>query len=168
MGCQCLKVIEGVAITTEEAQFKRTTKALEMALERHEERKRPKLELKFKGKEPPFSFKPGAEESIEFRIVFKEGDVATGAEAWFFAPKGFEFSRSTPFTISAPWYQSDDYPLPNALTAKVILGDLRRWFKYEDSLTIKTPSEVGEYRLGYRLYCDVSHGDFTWFKIKIE
>lgn len=159
---QCLKVIQSVAITTEEAQFKRTTQALEMALERHEESKRPKLELTFKKGKPPLSFKPSVEESIEFRIVFKEGDVAKGAEAWFFAPAGFEFPGS------ATWHQDSDYALPKALTTKVSLGDLRRWFKCEKSLTIKTPPEVGEYRLGYRLFCDVSYGHFTWFKIKVE
>jgi ABC-type multidrug transport system fused ATPase/permease subunit len=160
--CQCLKVIEGVAITTEEAQFKRTTQALEVALERHEKSKRPKLELKFEKREPPFSFKPGVEESIEFRIVFKEGDVAKGVEAWFFAPKGFEFPRST------PWYQGSDYAMPNALTTRVILGDLRGWFRNAGTLTIKTPPKVGDYSLGYQLFCDVSRGDFTWFKIKVE
>jgi len=159
---QCLTVIEGVATTTEEAQLERTIQAFESALESHEEARLPELELKFKKRELPFSLKPGVEESIEFRIVFKKGEAANTAEAWFFAPEGFEFPGCD------TWRQSSDYTIPNALTTKVILGDLRRWFKCENSLTIKTPPKVGEYRLGYRLYCDVSAGDFTSFKIKVE
>jgi ABC-type multidrug transport system fused ATPase/permease subunit len=160
--CKCLKVIEGVAITTEEAQFKRMTQALATALERHEAKKRPKIELQFKKEKPPFSFKPGAEETIEFGIIFKRGDIAKGTEAWFFAPEGFLFPRDK------TWRQSDDYSIPNALTMKVILGDIRSWFKNTGKLTIKTPTESGEYHLGYRLFCEDSTGDFTKFKVKVE
>jgi ABC-type multidrug transport system fused ATPase/permease subunit len=159
---QCLKVVENVAITTEQAQLEKTIQAFELALERHEESKLPELKLIFKGKEPPFSFKAGVEENIDFKIVFEQGDVAKGAEAWFFAPEGFEFPRSI------TWRQSSDYSIPNALTTKVILGDLRSWFKCENRVAIKTPSKGGEYSLGYRLYCDVSPGNFTLFKIKVE
>jgi ABC-type multidrug transport system fused ATPase/permease subunit len=158
---QCLKVIQSVAITTEEAQFKRTTQALEMALERHEESKRPTLGLEFE-KKLPFIFRPSAVENIEFKIGFYQGDKAKAAEVWFFAPEGFEFPRRD------TWHQSSDYAIPNAITAKVVLGDLRRWFKHKNRITIKTPPKVGDYNLGYRLYCDVSSGDFMPFKIKVE
>jgi hypothetical protein len=160
--CQCLRVIEGVAITTEEAQFKRTTQALEKALERHEESKRPKLELKFRKREPPFSFKPDVEESIEFGISVKQGDVARGTEVWFLAPKGFEFpGRET-------WYQSDDAPIPNALTTCFDLGDLKRGTNYTQALITRMPSETGEYILRYRLKCEGFASERIQFKVKVE
>jgi hypothetical protein len=160
--CRCLKVIEGVAITTEEAQFKRTTKALEMALERHEESKLPRLKLEFEKGKPPFNFKPGVEEIIEFSVDFEQGDIAKGVEAWFFAPEGFIFPGSK------TWYQSSSYSIPNALTTRVKLGEVRRWFRKAGKLTIKTPSETGEYRLRYQMFCEDSRGDFITFKIKVK
>ena len=103
---QCLKVIQSVAITTEEAQFKRTTQAFEIALKRHEESKRPKLKLRFTKGKPPFNFKPGVEKTIEFGITLERGDVAKEAEAWFFVPEGFECpGQQTWQQMMTPLYQ---------------------------------------------------------------
>jgi len=160
--CQCLKVIEGVAITTEEAQFKRTTQAFELALERHEESKRPELEFEFKKRKPPFSFKLDAKEIIEFRIELKQGDVAKSAEVWFFAPKDFEFPEY--YT----WNQDSEYTIPNALTTKFKLGDLIGGVGYLRELAIKTPTKTGEYILGYSLQYEGATGGMNVFKVKVK
>jgi len=161
--CRCLKVIEGVAITTEEAQFKSTTKALETALERHEEAKRPKLELKFTQRKPPFSFKPEIVETIKFGVTLEQGDVAKGVEVWFFAPEGFEFPGSK------TWRQDSDYAIPSALTTTISLKDLNRGVSLSGSLTIKTPLKKDEYSLGYKLACAVSPlSELKRFDIKVE
>lgn len=160
--CQCLNVIQSIAITTEEAQFKKTTQALEMALEQHEEARRPKLEWKFKKRVPPFTFKPDVKETIEFTVELKQGDEAKSAEVWFFAPKGFEFpERST-------WYQPDDSPMPNTLTTTLDLGNLKRGTLYLNSLIIKTPTKIDEYSLGYQLKCIGFTHDPTKFTVKVE
>jgi len=159
---QSLKVIESVAITTEEAQFKRTTQALEIALERYDERRRPKLNLIFKKGGPPFSYQHNTTNTLDFKVELMEGDVARQAEVWFFAPEGFEF------TEGETWRQNDTFPIPNALTTVFQLGDLQREIGYLRRLIIKTPPQQNEYSLGYRLYCEGSAGDFTWFKIKVE
>lgn len=160
---KCLKVIEDVAITTEEAQFKRTTQALEMALERHKKARHPELKLEFTKGKPPFNFKPGVGETIEFGISLEQADVAQGAEAWFFAPEGFEFPGST--TVR----QKSDYIIPNALTTILRLGNLKRGISCNGSLTIKTPLKKDEYSLGYRLTCEGSPlGELERFKIKVE
>lgn len=158
----CLKVIQSVAITTEEAQFKRMTQAFEIALDRHEESRRPKLELKFKKGRPPFSFKPGVEETIKLGITLKQGDVAKGAEAWFFAPEGFEFPGQQ------TWQQGDDSPIPRALTMSLLLGDLKRGTEYMRDLTIKTPLKIDEYSLRYQLKCEGFPGKITEFELKVE
>jgi ABC-type multidrug transport system fused ATPase/permease subunit len=160
--CKCLMVIEGIAITTEEAQFKRTTKALEMALDRHEERKRPKLTLKFKRKEPPFSFEPDVTEKVDFGIVLTRGDVARSAEVWFFAPENFEFPGSR------TWQQDSEYTIPNAITTSLDLGNAKGGLTYARYINIKTPHETGEYILGYSLKYEGSIGELVKFKIKVE
>lgn len=159
---QCLKVIQSVAITSEEAQLKRTTQAFEIALERHEEARRPKLELEFKKRKPPFSFKSGVEETIEFGITLEQGDAAKGAEVWFFAVEGFEFPKVR------TWYQDSNFVIPNALTTSFSLGDLKSGISYNRSLTIKTPLKIDEYSLGYELKCEGCRRGLKRFKIKVE
>jgi ABC-type multidrug transport system fused ATPase/permease subunit len=160
--CQCLRVIEGVAITTEEAQFKRMTQALETALERHEESKRPKLELKFRKIKPPFNYKPNVKETIACGIVLNQGDEAKAAELWFFAPKEFEFPGSH------TWYQESESPMPNTLTTSIDLGDLKRGTTYWHELGIKTPSKIGKYSLGYQLKCVGFASEVIKFEVKVE
>jgi hypothetical protein len=160
--CKCLKVIEGVAITTEEAQYKRMTQALETALERHEESKRPKLGLEFKKRKPPFSFKPDAKETIEFSVSIEHGFVAKSAEVWFFAPKGFGFPGQD------TWNQDSDFVIPNALTTNMKVGDLISGTRYPKNIDIKMPSKKGEYTLRYRLKCEDFSSERIEFKVKVE
>lgn len=160
--CKCLKVIESVAITTEEAQFKKNTQALEMALKRHEESKRPKLELNFKKRRTPFSFKPNAEETIDFNVRVEHGFVAKNVEVWFFAPKVFEFPGED------TGHQDSDFVIPDALTAVIKMGDLMHGTRYPKSINIKMPSKTGEYSLLYRLKSEDFTSERIEFKVKVE
>lgn len=58
--CCSLKVIEEVAITSEEAGHRKAIDALKTALLEVEEEKRPQLQFTFRGEQPPFSVKTGS------------------------------------------------------------------------------------------------------------
>jgi hypothetical protein len=159
---QSLRVVQDVAVTTAEAQFEREAQALQVALERHEEKKLPKLKLSFLEREPPFVFKPGAREVISVRLALEQGHVARRAELWVFAPEGFEFPEG------ATWHQRDAFtPLPKALTTKFELGDLLPGTGYRQDPSIKTPSTPGTYTCGYSLTCEGFNSGFVAFEVKI-
>jgi ABC-type multidrug transport system fused ATPase/permease subunit len=159
---QSLRVVQDVAVTTEETQFKREAEALEIALERHEEKKRPRLALDFRDRKPPYTFKVGAEEVITFRVRLKRGDIARHASVFFFAPEGFEFPGMP------TWRQADDFtPLPNALTLQVLLGDLIAAISYTQSVTMKLPAKVGLYTVKYQPCCEGFGGEYQQFQVNL-
>lgn len=157
-----LMVVQSVATIPEEVQLKRTVEAFEKAMERHEEKRRPRLKLEFRDGKPPFTFKFGSEEVIRFGVSLEQGDVARSAELWVFAPEGFEFPESE------TWYQTEMYTsLPNALTTKFRLGDLLSGTTSRRSLIIKTPSTLGTYTCGYSLSCEGFYSGFVPFEVEI-
>ena len=159
---QSLGVVQGVAVTTEEAQFEREAQALGAALERHEEKRRPRLALNFRDRKPPYTFKVGAEEVITFVVSLKRGDIARHASVLFFAPEGFEFPGKT------TWRQHADFsPLPNALTAEVPLGDLIAAISFAQSVTMKLPAKVGVYTVKYRLCCEGFEGEYEQIQVNL-
>lgn len=146
---QSLRAVQSVAVTTEEAQHKRMVEAFAVALDQHEEARRPALRLEFREKEPPFSFKCDTEEIIKVRVILAKGDVARKAEAWFFAPEGFDFPEV------AKWNQDKDFTtLPGALTTRFELGDMKRLIYETRNLKIKAPPKAGKFRLFYELTCE--------------
>lgn len=157
-----LEIIQSVAVTTEEAQHKRTTKALETALEQHEKASRPVLGLAFRKEKPPFSFKPDTEEVIKFLVFLQQGDVANNTEVLFFAPEGFDFPGMH------TWRQDDIFTqFPEALTTKLKMESLRRKMNYWKELSIKTPTQPGKYKLLYQLHCDGFASEFEEFEIEV-
>lgn len=64
----CLKVIEEVAIMSEEMARKKAIEISKSALAEYEETKRPKLRLYFKDKKPPFQFGKDSEVKIGFFV----------------------------------------------------------------------------------------------------
>jgi len=77
--CRSLKVIESVAITSEEAALKRTIESFKIAQKELEEEKKPKLELIFEVPQPPFHVEAESEMTIKFRVGLSRGDVARNA-----------------------------------------------------------------------------------------
>ena len=159
---QSLKAVQSVAMVTEEAQHKRMVEALVVALDQHEEARRPALELEFREKQPPFSFKRDTEEIIKVRVILAKGDVARKAEAWFLAPEGFDFPGAD------KWNQPDDFTtLPGALTTKFELGDMKRLTYETRNLKIKAPPKAGEFRLFYELKCEGFNSKCEEFVVKV-
>ena len=158
-----LRFVQEVAVTTEEAQFTREAEALELALDRHEEKGRPALELRFIEQEPPFTFKADTKEIIQFRVRLCRGTAAKGAEVWFYAPEGFKFPDS-----ERTWRQGGTFSLlPNALTTKFELGTLKKGIGYPERLAVQTPSEAGRFTLLYRLHSEDSAGEHERFDIEV-
>ena len=91
---QSLNVIEGVAITSEEAALLRETEALKRTFRELEEDKKPKLALIFQDKKPPFHIGTDEELTIKFTLDCTQGDVARKPEVYLAAPPGFEFPDS--------------------------------------------------------------------------
>jgi hypothetical protein len=157
---QCLRVIEGVAITSEEAALKRTVEAFKMAERELEEEKKPKLELKFEGAQPPFHITCGGQIEAEFLLALMKGEVARRAEVAFFAPLGFEFPGKD------TWLQSKEHKqVGGYITTSIEYGDLTKGIKYGRTITIEAPSSPGSFTLKYNLICEGFHSDYQQFEV---
>lgn len=162
---QCLKVIEEVAIMSEEMARKKAIEISKSALAEYEETKRPKLRLHFRDKEPPFHFGKDSEvKIIEFSVSLTQGDIAREAEAYFFAPEGFDFPNTT------PWKQrKTQEKYPNYLTCKLKWPEpLKKGINHPHSLSLKTPSEAGKFTLAYRLFCEGFESEYKEFEVIVE
>jgi hypothetical protein len=156
-----LLTVESVALTPEDATQK-TVEAFETAMERHEERKRPILNLKFIKAEPPFEFKPSSQQVIWFNVRLIQGDVARSTRVDFIAPEGFDFPGHEPYRRSLHATH-----FPGALTATFEIGDVLGGRISHRELNIKTPSKVGTYTLNYWLGGEGCIARFVPFEVKI-
>jgi len=149
---------------SEEMARKKAIEISKSALAEYEETKRPKLKLYFRGKTPPFHFEKDFTVGIKFAVTLTQGDVARETEVMFFAPEGFDFPDV--FT----WKQgksSKDFP--GYLTTRTTWDkSLKRGISYRDSLSLKTPSEAGEFTLEYRLFCEGFASKREKFEVIVE
>jgi ABC-type multidrug transport system fused ATPase/permease subunit len=153
--------IESVAKTSEEAALKRTMEAFRLALKLHEDEKKPELKLDFKHS-LPLHLKKQSEGNIEFSIAVVHVPIVHRVEAWFFAPEGFDFpDQST-------WHQESDYDLPNAITCKHAMNDLRASLKNSRSVKVKTPDKADNFTFAYKLYCDEFISELSKFTVVVE
>lgn len=156
-------IIQKVAITTEEVQFKKQVEALRTALEQHEAKGRPRLDLRFDKRTPPFITKPETEEIIEFTVFLEQGDIAKNVEVVLLAPEGFEFPERE--TFHQP--ESSTF-LPNAIGARIRLGSLLEGQVYGVKLAIKSPTQKGQFAITYRLRCEYFISNKKSFVVKVE
>ena len=145
---QCLRVIESVAVPSEEAALAKETEAVKTALREFEEEKRPELELSFKDAQPPFHVKAESEILIEFSIMLSRGDVGRKAEIYFAAPPGFEFPDSPkklpPLGEEYANYVCTGIECANITKGIYTLGEVK----------LKAPSQPKHYTLYYYLFCE--------------
>lgn len=161
-GYRSLVVVQSVATIPEEVQLKRTVQAFQIAMERHEERKRPIVALEFIEPERPFKFKPSSQQVIRFDVSLIQGDVARSMRVDFIAPEGFDFPGHEPYRRAL--HVAD---FPGALTAKFAIGDVLRDLTYHEELNIKAPPKVGTYTLNYWLGGEGCIARFVPFEVKI-
>lgn len=144
-----LNVLQSVATIPEEVQLKRTIEAFETALQRRDERIRPKLDFYFTNPLPPFEFKRSSEQAIEFAVYAEEGSPAKGVNVEFVAPDGLEFPG-----VKEVYRAKHMKDYPGALKNVMTLGDLIGGYTVESELTIKLPAKVGTYKLLYGVGCE--------------
>jgi len=161
---QCLKVIEEVAIMSEEMARKKAIEISKSALAEYEETKRPELRLYFRDKGPPFHLEKDSTVEIKFVVSLTQGDVARATEAYFFAPEGFDFPNTT------PWKQrKTQEKYPNYLTCKLKWPEpLKKDIRHPHGLSLKTPSEAGKFTLTHRLYCERFASEDKEFEVIVE
>ncbi len=161
--CQSLIVIEGVAITSEETAIARQAEQLKTALREVEEEKKPKLELIFEDRQPPFHIEAGAQMTIKFSLSLIQGDIARKPIVMFLAPPGFDFPGSL------TWSQSKDRALVGGhITTQLELEECRRGISPMRSIIVKAPSDQGSFSLRYRLTCESFDSGYEEFEVIVE
>lgn len=147
--CCSLKVIENVAITSEEAALKRTVEAYKVAQKELEEEKKPKLGLNFEGARPPFRIEVGSQITLRFGLYLTQGDLARKPHVYFFAPSSFVFPGKK------TWLQDADVTqVGGHITAVFQLEECRKGVTPLEDLTIKAPPVEGKFPFWYKITCE--------------
>ncbi|MBA7467212.1 hypothetical protein ES707_02424 [subsurface metagenome] len=160
---RCLRVIESVAITSEEAALKRTVEAFKIAEKELEEEKKPELALAFEDKQPPFHVEAEAETSLTINIRLSSGDVARKPEVIFVAPPDFEFLNMPKGPRIDQRSKYTDY-ISAAYEFEDIRKGLSRWRRFE----FKTPSQPGNYKCAYRIFCEGFDSGYEEFEVVVK
>lgn len=160
--CLTLKVIQGVAITSEETAFVRQKEMLKSALIESEEERRPDLDFAFSGSQPPFHMKAGSKMVIEFTIEVIRGDVARKPSVFFHAPKGFLFPGS-PTALPLLGIKWADYVSSYVDFEDTAIGIYRR-----GTITIKAPPKPDDYPLLHQCFSEGHHGKICEFHVIVE
>lgn len=160
--CKSLKVIESVAITSEEAWIVKTVEAFKIAQKELEEEKKPRLELKFEDAHPPFRVEAGAEITIRFNVGLTKGDVARNPVVAVSAPPGFKFPDSQARLPT----RYEKYA--NYVSTRLDLGDIIRPLGRRVSFKLKVPSQPRRYIAVYRLYCEGFYSKYEEFEIIVK
>lgn len=162
--CQSLRVIERVAITSEETALMREKETFKTALREFEEEKKPTLEFRFRGQRPPFHVKAASEIKLEFAVAVERGDVADNVYVGFYLPPGFSFPGRQPLM------QNGEHPtMPNFVSARVDYGTpIVSGAEIANELVIKAPPEPGQFEAYYRVMCRGFTGENDKFEIVVE
>ncbi len=144
-----LKVIESVAITSEEAALKRTIDAFKIAQKELEEERKPELGLKWRGTNPPFHIKADSTLELTFAVFCERGDFADDVSVVFFAPPGFTFP--TMLTL----IQDSNHPIVPEFVTTIIRYSppVTRGTSLAQDVSFKAPPEVGEFEAYYQISC---------------
>lgn len=142
--CLTLKVIEGVAITSEETASVRQKEIYKAAMIELEELKRPYLDIQFRGIKFPLKLKINTECELQAIVRLLKGEIAENIETHIGLPIEFKFIEEEQYT----------YPdFPRMQFIKFEEPDLKKGLQYERKFKIKTPDKVGVYKLICFMYC---------------
>lgn len=158
-----LRVIEGVAVTTDETAFIRQKEILKAALIEFDESSKPIIAFEFRGQKTPFTIDAGSQKTFSFALALTQGDTGRKPQVLFFAPTGFEFPGQ-----SIHVQLSDVQDVGGLNTGLVrFLDDLSRGLTSQANIVIKAPLEKGTYDLWYAVYCEQYQGSNVKFKLKV-
>lgn len=159
---QSLRVIEGVALTSEETALVRDTEVFKRALEEVEEHKRPELQLAFPGNQPPFHMRANTEMSLALRLSLIKGDLAEHVSVHLLAPPGFGFPHSETYLLPPDHYYA------NYIGTQWQIETAVRGPTHEKTLSIKAPSKVGSFRIVYYLCCKGYESGLTEVELEVD
>lgn len=161
--CLTLKVIQGVAITSEETAFVRQKDMYKAALIEFEEEKTPHLELAFVDEEPPFQIEAGKEKTIQFVVGLTRGEIARKPKVTFLAPSGFYFPRKE------TWLQpKNKQHIGGYITCRFDFSDISGSAQSMGKLKIKAPSQADTYNLKYIISCEKFESDHKEFAVEVK
>ncbi len=159
---QCLRVIESVAVPSEEAALKRTIEAFKIAQKELEEEKKPKLALEFEDEQLPFHLKADSSTTIRFYLTIVQGVEATNPKAIFYAPPGFDFPGH------ATYKQTNASSTPNYITTEIGVGDVHKGISMPGNFTLKAPTESNSFTIFYRITSTDFSSDSLEFQVIVE
>lgn len=142
-----LKVVESVAITSEEAALKRTVEAYKIAQKELEEEKKPELQLTFRGKEFPLHVKADSEVSLPLELRMRKGNFAEDVSVHIIASPGFDFLGLKSYTLDS------DHDYPNYIGIKWEVGKVVKGLVVRNTITIKSPLTAGSFDIVYYIFC---------------
>ncbi len=158
-----LKVVEGVAIPSEEAAFRRMIDALKRTQVELEEERKPILHLHFKDKSFPLHIKADTEEHLIMDLSLLKGDCAENVAVHICAPPGFKFSVKNTYTLGS------EHDCPNY---ECMVWDLKRMVipgvSYTETAIFKTPSTKGNYKIRYWVFCKGLQAPPTELEVIVE
>ncbi|MFC1916044.1 hypothetical protein ACFLW4_05060 [Chloroflexota bacterium] len=158
-----LKVIEGVAVTSEETSFLREKEMFKASLKEIEEEKKPVLILNFSGTQPPFRMKAGSEMGIEFDIGVTAGNIGRDITIFIYAPPSFKFPKHVRGLPPKGYEKIAEY-----VCALVDMGNILRGIYKKGRLTLRAPSQPANYTLYYGYLCEGYHSALKNFGVAVE
>lgn len=159
--CLILKVIEGVAITSEEVSFARQKEMMVAASREIDEEKKPLLELKLM--EIPFTINADSTKKMRCELNIARGGIARKTIVNFFIPKEFYFPGKPSFL------QDEKVRNVSGLrTAQVGIGDCLPGYTYGVEIDVKAPTKKDTYDFWYKLGCELYTSPENKFEIKVD
>ena len=159
---QSLKVIESVAITSEQVALLREVEAFKTALRVFEEEKKPELRLTFKGKKFPLHVKVDLEVSLPLDLGIHKGDFAENVKVYISASPGFDFPGEDTSTMPS------DFDYPNYIYMIWNVGEIIKGLVTHNTITIKSPPRVGSFNIVYWIFCKGFRTKPTELEIVVE
>jgi len=161
--CLTLRVIQEIAVTSEEVSFSRQKEVFVKALSEFEEIKKPALKLHWREQMPPLRMKMDTILELKFGVSLEHGECAENVTASFFLPEGFSFPGSK--TLAQPEY----IPIvAKMVTLAISFSAITPGIILAHDIAIKAPSSAGEFICYYRLSSRGFVGDYEQLKIVVE
>ncbi|MFC1992076.1 hypothetical protein ACFLVC_05095 [Chloroflexota bacterium] len=159
--CLILKVIESVAVTSDETSFIRQKEMMVSALTEVEEGKKPSFVLQF-GETLPIDIKSDEVSTIHLYIQLTKGSIARKPKAMFFLPEGFEAPNNKTIV------QRDHIPtIGGLLSFDIDFIDCTKAFSPSGQIVLKAPSTKGAYTIFYKVGSEEFDGKLGNFIVNV-
>jgi len=144
--CKTLKVIQNVAITSEEAWIKKTVEAFKIAEKEIDEEKRPEVRLTFRKAKFPLEMSTDSEIAVKSTLNVSKGDFIENVEVHIGVPAGFELPKA-----ENTYTTSSEHTYSNYIWTTWELGTMITGIQYDKVTTIKSPLTVGNFKIVYHI-----------------